>query len=440
MTQRLYQNHNRSFLRYWNVLAFATFVVAISGISEQIYAQNPVARQGSSGRQERANATELIPFSELNAEAQHRIREVVSNPSFYRRLPITTIDADPDHFRFLIRNPEVVVSIWRLMGVTEMTAKRVGPYTIDTNDGAGTISNLELVYGNNNLHVFYGTGSYEGPVLRRKISGRCVMVVNSQATPKQGGGYDLTSQLDVFLKVDNATASLVTRTIQPIVGSTADHNFTESMQFIERLNQTTRDNGPGVKSMAGRLSLEKETLEGYEIVIDKVFERAYQAAIAATALPPRGETTPLISNSEQVALSSQPRPRTQPTYPYYEKPLGREPDQSQPAPNSESTSQFRPVLRTAPPSVEQSSVSPRGIAPMRSLGSFDDESNVAQSDEWVSPKEGFSVLEGGTRPSTLTRTSPTHEPVRERVAQGVRASFGSPASSTPTTFKFSDRR
>lgn len=238
--------------------------------------------QGSSSRQNRTDAVAQIPFNELNKVAQQRLKSVVSNPSFYRRLPVSTIDADPDYFRFLVRKPEVVVSIWRLMGVTEMTTNRVGPYSVETDDGAGTISNLELVYGNNDLHIFYGTGSYEGPVLRRKLTGRCVIVVRSQSKPKQDGGFDHTSQLDVFLKVDNSTAALITRTIQPVVGSTADHNFVESLKFIERLNQTTRNNGPGVKAMARRLELTEETQQSYEKVIDKVFERAYQSSITST--------------------------------------------------------------------------------------------------------------------------------------------------------------
>lgn len=281
--------------RRWRMIsALVIAVLAVTSLQAetccaQFSSLSSAKPQGSSSRQDRTNAVAQIPFNELNKVAQQRLKSVVSNPSFYRRLPVSTIDADPDYFRFLVRKPEVVVSIWRLMGVTEMTTNRVGPYSVETDDGAGTISNLELVYGNNDLHIFYGTGSYEGPVLRRKLTGRCVIVVRSQSKPKQDGGFDHTSQLDVFLKVDNSTAALITRTIQPVVGSTADHNFVESLKFIERLNQTTRNNGPGVKAMARRLDLTEETQQSYENVIDKVFERAYQSSITSTQ--PRKATT-----------------------------------------------------------------------------------------------------------------------------------------------------
>ena len=110
------------------------------------------------------------------------------------------------------------------MGVTQMSTERTGPFSVKTNDGAGTISDLELIYGNDRLHVFYGNGSYTGPLLKQKLTGRCVIVLQTQSK-ETATGYELTNVLDIYLRVDNATASLITRTIQPLVGTTADHNF-----------------------------------------------------------------------------------------------------------------------------------------------------------------------------------------------------------------------
>ena len=68
------------------------------------------------------------------------------------------------------------------MGVTDMTAEHTGPYTLKTNDGAGTTSDMELVYGTKDLHIFYGQGQYEGPVLRKKLDAQFVIVVKT--TPR----------------------------------------------------------------------------------------------------------------------------------------------------------------------------------------------------------------------------------------------------------------
>ena len=230
---------------------------------------------GSSHRSYRNEAARAIPLGQMNKVARQRISSVVKNPSFYRRLPVTTVDADPEYFRLLVRKPELIVSIWQLMGVTQMTTERTGPFTVKSNDGAGTTSELELVYGNDNVHVFYGDGSYTGSMLKNGLSGRCVIFLRTNARETKTG-FDLTNTLDIFLKVDNAAASLVTRTIQPIVGPTADHNFTESLKFVQRLNRSTRDNGPGVKDMGRRLEINTETRQEFNKVVDQVYYRAYE--------------------------------------------------------------------------------------------------------------------------------------------------------------------
>ena len=233
---------------------------------------------GTSSKSLRKQTVNSLPLGELTPETRDKINFVVQRPSVYRRLPVTSISADADHFQFLVRHPEVVVNIWQLMGVTQMQTERTGPYTINSNDGAGTISTIELIYGTENLHIFYGTGTYEGPILKRKLNGSCVLVLRSENQTGRDGIATQTSQLDVFLKIENATAGLIAKTIQPLVGTTADHNFVESLKFIQRLNKTTQRNGPGVERMSHRLDVDPAVREKYAEVIDKVFQRAINAS------------------------------------------------------------------------------------------------------------------------------------------------------------------
>ena len=129
-------------------------------------------------------------------------------------------------------------------------------------------------HGDDPVHVYYRRGAYSGPLLRRPVTGRCVFIVHHRAESKPTNGFDLTCQVDVFLKVDNATASLITKSLQPLVGSTADHNFQESLRFVERLTRTTRNNGPGVKALGRQLKIDSEVRQGFDEVIDLVFQRA----------------------------------------------------------------------------------------------------------------------------------------------------------------------
>ncbi len=233
---------------------------------------------GSGAKKLRKQTVNSIPYNQLNQQTKDKIGDILAKPSIYRRLPVTAINADADYFRFLVRYPEVIVNIWQLMGVTQMTTERTGPFTVSTNDGAGTISNLELVYGTENMHIFYGTGTYEGSVLKRKLTGKCVLVLRTDNRIGTDGKPVTTNQLDVFLKVENATAGLIAKTISPLVGTTADHNFVESLRFVERLNETTEKNGPGVQQMGTRLKIDDGVRQKFNQVVDVVFQRAIQSS------------------------------------------------------------------------------------------------------------------------------------------------------------------
>ena len=240
---------------------------------------------GSSARKLRQEVVQQIPWAQLNAETKSKIADVVEKPNMYRSLPRMAIQIDPDYLHFLIRHPEVVVNIWELMGITEMKAKRIAPFLLETDDGAGTTSKMELVYGSNDTHIYYGEGQYEGPVLRKKLDARCVIVVRT-APRNQGIGLadqaaavvnkerQMVCQLDVFLKIPNAAAGFVVRTIQPIVGPTADHNFAESMKFLQRLNETTEKNGYGVQEMGKKLSVTRPVQEKFISLAGHVHSRA----------------------------------------------------------------------------------------------------------------------------------------------------------------------
>ena len=260
--------------------------MVVSGVG--VLEANDKSPSGSSSKSLRKQTFNSIPLQALNAQAREKIVDILKKPSIYRQLPVTSINADPDYFRFLIRYPEVVVNIWQLMGITNMTTERTGPFTVSTDDGAGTISQLELVYGTDNLHIFYGEGSYEGPILKRKLTGKCVLVLRTESKFDEVGKPVATSQLDVFLKIENATAGLIAKSIQPIVGSTADHNFVESLKFVQRLNETTSKNGPGVQRMGKKLKIDPAVREGFNEVIEIVFQRAINGSDSTgTSVPPQ---------------------------------------------------------------------------------------------------------------------------------------------------------
>jgi hypothetical protein len=222
------------------------------------------SHEGNSTREAREAAIQRLPFQQLTPEATARLRSVVDNASYFRRMPAETIDCDQEMFAFLVRNPEVIVNIWDIMGVTKVSLQRTGPYQLLGNDGAGTTSKMDLVFGNETMHIYYATGSYHGSLWARELNGKCVVVLHNRPAPLPGGKQGMTATMDVFMKLDNLGADLVVKTLGPLVGKTADYNFTECAAFFSQISQTAEQNPFGMQQLAMRLnSIDPKTREQF---------------------------------------------------------------------------------------------------------------------------------------------------------------------------------
>jgi hypothetical protein len=235
-----------------------------------------VLSPASTNRQTQQEALALIPWTELNAEGRKKIKDIVDSPSIYRRLPVSRIHCDPQFYQFSIRNPDTIVGLWQAFGVTSMGLQRTGPYLFVGDDGAGTDCTAELIYGDQEKHIFVGSGTYEGPVFRRKVTGRCVAILKTDASAGEQQ-YALTNQLDIFLRVDNLAADMIARTLQPMVGRTADHNFTESLLFLQAFSETAANDPQRVAHLVQQLNqIEPETKTRFKQVVSTVPERQKQ--------------------------------------------------------------------------------------------------------------------------------------------------------------------
>jgi hypothetical protein len=210
--------------------------------------------EADTSTQARDEAIRALPLNQLSAESRRKVMAVCESPSIFRRLPNNTVPCDADLHRFLVRNPEVVVNIWQLMGVSNMTAERVGDYLWKGNDGTGTTCDVELIYGTDDLHLLYGDGFYEGALLKRKITGRCVLLMQSGYGEDAARRPLVANRLDIFLQIDNAGADMIARTLAPWVGKVADTNFAESCKFASKISQTAEQNGPGMQRLADKLT------------------------------------------------------------------------------------------------------------------------------------------------------------------------------------------
>lgn len=240
--------------------------------------------EGLIARDTRREAIAAIPFQHLDANVQQTVHQIVSSPTLYRRLPVRTIECEQEMYLFLIRNPEVVVSMWQLIGITQVGCKRLGPYSFEGTDGAGTVTRVDLVYGTPQQHLYVADGQYEGPLMKRMTHGKCVMLLTSDYAAAADRRTQITSQLDLFVQLDNVGADFVAKTLHPLVGKVADANFIESVNFLSQVSRAAEKKGDSVQLLAQRMTqVAPEVRAEFVQVSATVHQRAQQRPVAAAA-------------------------------------------------------------------------------------------------------------------------------------------------------------
>lgn len=269
--------------RYLALLARWAFALVLALTSATPVAAEPFGRlrpdpaKASSGRAARQSALKEIPFDKLDADAQAKVSSVLSSISLFRRLPIQVVQCDPDLYLFLVEHPDVVVNMWEVMGVTQITMRATGPGTFDLTDTAGTTGSVEFLYSNHDTHLIYTEGAYRGPPFARPVGGRGLIVLKTGYVRETDGRYYVTCRLDSFMSVDNVGAELFTKTLGPLVGKVADMNFTYTVSFVGSVSQTSEDDHRGMQRMAGMLTnVEPEVRQKLAVLAGEVAQKAAQ--------------------------------------------------------------------------------------------------------------------------------------------------------------------
>ncbi|WP_442508786.1 hypothetical protein SH528x_000318 [Novipirellula sp. SH528] len=232
------------------------------------------AETGTASIERRREVLASLPMQRLTVDAQQRILSIANSPTIFRQLPTQAIDCDRDLFLLIARNPEILVGMWDVMGVTQVTTKRIAPYQLDASDGSGTQCIVDLVYGDSNLHIYVADGSYDGKLVASPIKGRGVFVFRSTYAKSATGETTVTGTLDCFVQLDSLSADLIARTFSGFIGRSADHNFVETARFLSQISAASQHNPRSMIDLANRLpQVPRETKQQFVEVIKNVNRR-----------------------------------------------------------------------------------------------------------------------------------------------------------------------
>jgi hypothetical protein len=266
--------------------AILALLLLVVGLCAAAQAKPPSGPTNS--RAAREDATRLIPFDKLDPAVAAQVKSVVLNPTVFRRMPTQVFDCDPKMYVFMLRNPEVIVNIWQLMGITKVELTRSAPNTYLADDGAGARGKMQTLFTNHDTHVVYVDGVYDGPLFPKPIRGKCVLLIKSAYVQETNRRYYVTSRCDAFISMENVGMNLLAKTFQPLVNKSADLNFMETTAFVSNVSHTAEQKPAGMARLAGRMNgVSPEVREQFVTLTEAVARRSRENRQLVQADPAR---------------------------------------------------------------------------------------------------------------------------------------------------------
>ncbi len=239
----------------WALFALSLCCCTAAGASAGWAAETSSSTTSSQARNE---AVRAIPFQRIAPDYRRRIKQVLNDTSLYRRLPTMTVDCHPPLFTFLAKNPDVLVHIWRQLGISNIDLVREGNNRFRLTDSVGTVGHLVIVEQNcddraQNRLVMYAEGAYEGKPFKRPVRAQCVLLLRSGSVKETNGRHYVAVRLDTFLRIDRASLELFAKAVHPLVGRTTDRNFADTINFIGKMSQAAETRPLTIERLANSL-------------------------------------------------------------------------------------------------------------------------------------------------------------------------------------------
>lgn len=195
-----------------------------------------------------------IPFERMTTSATARVQATIDSGSVFKHLPESTIKCSQELYIQLIRYPELVCNMWELMGAAKFRVKRTGDFEFTVDDLKGSTSQVELIFGTRNTHVFLVNGSYKGPILLKNIEAQTVVVVHSSFDTNEQGEPITNHSIDLFMNLDSGIGELVEGVVVPLFMKVTEWNYNEITKFVGQVYDVALTRPDGMQRLIDKLT------------------------------------------------------------------------------------------------------------------------------------------------------------------------------------------
>ena len=194
--------------------------------------QVTMVREGSSARAIRNQAVASLGLNRLPRQNQQLAQGIVNDVSVFRRLPAFQCEVDPRVHDYFLNHPDVAVSLWRAMGISQMKLWETNPwaYGMDSNDG--TTGTINVLYRSRESMLIVCRGLFKSPYLKNAINASSLIHMRTNFSTDERGRTFAVHQADLFVAFPSGRVEAVAKMVSPISNSIIDRNFQEISLFV----------------------------------------------------------------------------------------------------------------------------------------------------------------------------------------------------------------
>lgn len=210
--------------------------------------------KGSSSRGDKRKAIKALPLQALTSQARPRVDQILKKVSQFRKLPAIQTSMDPAAFHYFLDHPDVAVSLWRVMDISDFQLQQTGNFRFEADAGDGSRGNAEYVYRDNRQALLVCDGIYKNPVLSKPIMARALVHLQYQFQPGPAGQPPiLTQQINAYISFPSTAVMTVAKVISPVTNKIMDRNCLEITVFLKVMSDAMQTRPQWVQTMAGRM-------------------------------------------------------------------------------------------------------------------------------------------------------------------------------------------
>jgi hypothetical protein len=213
-------------------------------LDPSLYRVLTITRPGSSSSLTRKQAVAELPLADLTPEARAKAERVVQGLGLFRRLPTLAFDVEPGVYHYLLQHPDVAVSTWRAMEISQFDLKPTGPNVYHADAGDGSVGTIEVWRSTPDETLIYCDGAFKSPLVMKPIIARSIMRLRTHVIDAPGAPPRAECSGEVFVEFPSQTVETIARVISPISYSIADRNFKQLSLYVHLMSQAmTRQPG-----------------------------------------------------------------------------------------------------------------------------------------------------------------------------------------------------